>query len=180
MRSTRSQLAKHRRGRLPCWTDITDRLRGKRAESPKEYRGTDPAHIPDRVSPEVTATMVESKRRTTRRSPTEDCVPIPEKHRARPVRKSVSEKRIPTESIQERRLTLVRQVSATILFCVTLYNELKIYENISLTIINKIYLIIIIIHTFYILFLKYKIFMLTYFQNYFCYIYKLYKNNIKH
>lgn len=108
MRSTRSQLAKHRRGRLPCWTDITDRLRGKRAENPKEYRGTDPAHIPDRVSAEVTATMVESKRRTTRRFPIEDYVPIPEKHRASPVRKSVSEKRIPSESIHARRLMVVQ------------------------------------------------------------------------
>lgn len=79
-----------------------------------EYRGTDPARIPDRVSVEVTATMAGSRRRTTRRYPIEDYVPIPEERRASPVRKSASEKPIPSESIRERRLTvaqLLRPVS---------------------------------------------------------------------
>lgn len=104
-RSIRSQLAKHRSVRLPCWTDITGRLRGKRAGSPKGYRGTDPARIPDRVSAVVTATTAESRRRTIRRSPTEDYVPIPEGRRASPVRKSAAAKRIPSGSIRERRPT---------------------------------------------------------------------------
>ena len=133
MRSTRSQLAKHRRDRLPCWTDITDRLRGKRAESPKEYRGTEPAHIPDRVSAEVTVTMVEPKRRTIRRFPIEDYVPIPEKAlRASPVQKSVSEKQILLESIHERRLTVVQLLRlVSFLLCIILcatFNYVLYYE----------------------------------------------------
>lgn len=118
LKSTRFQLAKHRKGHLPCWTDITDRLREGRAESPKEYRDTDPVHILDRVSHEAIPTTVESKRRTTRQSLTEDYVPIPEKHHASPVRKSVSEKEVPSGSIRERHLIIAqlhRPVSVIVL-----------------------------------------------------------------
>jgi hypothetical protein len=114
-RSTRPQLAKHRRGRLPCWIG-TDRHRAKRAESPKAYRGMDLAHIPDRILVEVTAAMADLRRKTTRQYPIEDYVPIPEKHRASPVRKS--EKRALSESIRGRHLIvaqLLRLVSMIIL-----------------------------------------------------------------
>lgn len=73
-----------------------------------EYRGTDPVHIPDRVSVEVMATTVESRRRTIRRSPTEDYVLVPEEPRVSLVRKLEAGKRIPSGSIRERRLMVAQ------------------------------------------------------------------------